>query len=64
MTDADEPIDDSLVEWANNSELTPRRVRRGEDAAVAGRAMLEAAGIDVEQVERKAARRPMAGSNA
>ena len=61
MTDKRQSAEDSLVEWAENAELKPRRVRRGNDAAAAGRALLEAAGVDVEQVERNVGGRPRLG---
>lgn len=61
MTDKHQQTEDSLVEWAENAELKPRRARRGRDAAAAGRELLEAAGVDVEQVERNAGGRPRLG---
>jgi len=46
--------DDLLAERAENAELKPHRVRHGDAAASAGRALLEAAGVDIEQVDRNA----------
>lgn len=61
MTDKHQQTEDSLVEWAENAELKPRRARQGKDAAAAGRALLKAAGVDVEQVERNVGGRPRLG---
>ena len=61
MTDKHKQAEDSLVDWAENAELKPGRARRGKEAAAAGRALLEAAGVDVEQVERNVGGRPRLG---
>lgn len=61
MSEKHQHTEDQLAEWAENAELKPRQVRRGDDAAAAGRALLEAAGVDVEQVERNVGGRPRLG---
>ena len=51
---------EALSTWANEGEFDPAQFRgealRGAEAAAAGRAMLAAAGVDVDQIDRTAGR--------
>ncbi|WP_369370852.1 hypothetical protein AB1046_18990 [Promicromonospora sp. Populi] len=61
MTDKQQ-AEGSLAEWATTAELRPRLMVRGEEAAAAGRALLESVGVDVVQLERSVGGRPGPGA--
>ncbi len=52
---------EALARWAEGGEFHPRRTVTGAQAAQDGRALLEAAGVDVAALDRRVGGRPRLG---